>query len=96
MPKLSDKEMDAFLAERGHLARIATIATSGAPSVVPVWFIFENGKVLMTPRKHSIFLANIRRDPRVAITMDEEAGSYRKVLFEGRAEILYEVGRDRE
>ena len=96
MPKLSDQEMRAFLAERGHLARIATLSRSGAPSVVPVWFIFEHGKVLITPRKHSAFLANLRRDPRVAITIDEEAGSYRKVLFEGKADILYEVGQDRQ
>jgi len=96
MPKLSDPEIKDFLAERGHLARIATISASGAPSVVPVWFIFENGKVLITPRKHSVFLANLRGDPRVAVTIDEEAGSYRKVLLEGKAEILYEVGQDRQ
>ncbi len=96
MPKLSDQEMRAFLAERGHLARIATIAATGAPCVVPVWFIFEHGKILITPRKHSVFLTNIRRDPRVAVTIDEEAGSYRKVLFEGKADILYEVGQDRQ
>jgi PPOX class probable F420-dependent enzyme len=96
MPKLSEQEIKDFLTERGHLARIATISASGAPSVVPVWFIFENGKVLITPRKHSVFLANLRRDPRVAITIDEEAGSYRKVLFEGKADTLYEVGQDRQ
>jgi PPOX class probable F420-dependent enzyme len=96
MPKLSTQEMLDFLAERGHLARIATIMPTGAPSVVPVWFIYENGNVMITPRKHSAFLANLRHDPRVAITIDEEAGSYRKVLFEGNAEILFEVGRDRE
>ncbi len=96
MPKLTEQECRDFLTERGHLARIATISASGAPSVVPVWFIFENGKVLITPRKHSVFLANIRRDPRVAVTIDEEAGSYRKVLFEGKADILFEIGQDRQ
>lgn len=96
MPKLTERELLEFLAERGHLARIATIGSSGAPSVVPVWFIFEDGRVLITPRKHSVFLANIRRDPRVAITIDEETGRYRKALFEGVAEILYEVGEDRK
>jgi PPOX class probable F420-dependent enzyme len=83
-----------FLAERSHLARIATVRADGSPSVVPVWFIFEGGKVLITPRKHSAFLQNLRREPRVAITIDEEAGRYRKVLFEGTAEILFEPGDD--
>lgn len=96
MPKLSEREIDEFLAERGHLARIATVRADGAPSVVPVWFICEKGRILITPRKHSEFLQNIRRDPRVAITIDEEAGGYRKVLFEGTARILYQPGEDRK
>ena len=96
MPKLSEREVSDFLAERGHLARIATVTADGAPSVVPVWFIFEDGQVKITPRKHSAFLANIERNPRVAITIDEDTGLYRKVLFEGRAEILYKVGEDRK
>jgi PPOX class probable F420-dependent enzyme len=96
MPKLTDREVADFLAERSHLARIATIRSDGAPSVVPVWFIYEDGKILITPRKHSVFLADLRRDPRVAVTVDEEAGVYRKVLFEGKAQILFEVGEDRK
>jgi PPOX class probable F420-dependent enzyme len=96
MPKLSDHEIAEFLGERGHLARIATVRADGAPSVVPVWFIFEGGRVLITPRKHSEFLANLRREPRVAITIDEDQGRYRKVLLEGQAEVLYEVGEDRK
>jgi PPOX class probable F420-dependent enzyme len=96
MPKLSDNEIAEFLGERGHLARIATVRADGSPSVVPVWFIFEGGKVLITPRKHSAFLANVLREPRVAITIDEDQGRYRKVLFEGYAEVLYPVGEDRK
>jgi PPOX class probable F420-dependent enzyme len=96
MPKFSDHEIIEFLSERGHLARIATVRADGSPSVVPVWFIFEAAKVLITPRKHSEFLANLQRDPRVAITIDEEQGRYRKVLFEGTAEVLYKVGEDRK
>ncbi|MGH7857106.1 MAG: TIGR03618 family F420-dependent PPOX class oxidoreductase [Candidatus Binatia bacterium] len=94
MPKLTPAEMNEFLAERGHLARIATVRADGAPSVVPVWFIHEGGAILITPRKHSAFYANVRRDPRVAITVDEEANRYRKVLAEGVARILYQPGED--
>ena len=94
MPALTSREAHELLGERGHLARIATVGEDGAPSVVPVWFVFENGKMFITPRKHSAFYANVRRDPRVAVTVDEGAGRYRKVLVEGRAEILYEPGQD--
>jgi PPOX class probable F420-dependent enzyme len=96
MPKLSQIEINDFLAERNHLARIATVHADGTPTVVPVWFIYEHDNVLITPRKHSAFLANIRREPRVAMTIDEDTGLYRKVLVEGIARILHEVGEDRK
>ena len=94
MPKLTEQEIDEFLDERGHLARIATVRADGSPSVVPVWFLYEGGKIHITPRKHSEFGRNLRRDPRTAITIDEEAGPYRKVIVEGRVEFLYEDGND--
>ena len=87
---------DGFFGFAEPFGRIATVRADGSPSVVPVWFIFEGGKVLITPRKHSAFLQNLRREPRVAITIDEEAGRHRKVLFEGKAEILFEPGDDRK
>lgn len=94
MPKLTDTEIQEFLQERGHLVRIATIQADGSPSVVPVWFVYEGGKILITPRKYSAFYANIQRDPRVAVTVDEDTGRYRKVLVEGNVEILFTPGHD--
>ncbi len=94
MPKLTQTEVNEFLQERGQLVRIATLNASGAPSVVPVWFVCEGGKILITPRKYSAFYANIQRDPRIALTIDEEEGRYRKVLVEGTAQILFVPGQD--
>jgi len=96
MPRLSEEERDTFLQDRGHIARIATVSTDGSPSVVPVWFLYRNGSIVITPRKYSEFWANIQNDPRVAVTIDEEQGVYRKVLVEGKAEILYGLGHDDE
>ena len=96
MPKLSVEERDAFLQERGHLARIATLQEDGSPSVVPVWFVYEDGKIIITPRKYSAFWANIQKDARVAITIDEQEGVYRKVIVEGKADILFPLGHDDE
>jgi PPOX class probable F420-dependent enzyme len=94
MPKLTTTEIHEFLQERGHLARIATVKPDGSPSVVPVWFICEDGKILITPRKYSAFYANVQHEPRVAITVDEETGRYRKVLVEGTAQLLFTPGQD--
>jgi hypothetical protein len=39
---------------------------------------------------------HLRRDPRVALCIDEQALPYRKLVAQGRAEIVYECGRDAE
>ena len=38
----------------------------------------------------------MQREPRVAITIDEYQRRYRKVLFEGKAGMLYAVREDRQ
>ncbi len=96
MPALTPAERDQFLNAPGILVRIATIQPGGAPHVTPAWFIHEGGEILITPRKNSAWLAHLRADPRIALTIDEEAGPYRKVTVEGTARIAFDLGRDAE
>jgi nitroimidazol reductase NimA-like FMN-containing flavoprotein (pyridoxamine 5'-phosphate oxidase superfamily) len=94
MPKLTADEVEAFLAERGHLVRIGTVDADGYPRVVPTWFIHRDGEILFTPRGPAVFLANIRRDARIGVSIDEEALPYRKVAVQGEARIVHEPGED--
>jgi len=94
MPKLTDEEITAFLDEPGHLVRIGTVDADGAPRVVPTWFLHDAGRILFTPRGTSVFLDNLRRDPRVALSIDEEPLPYRKVTVQGEARLLHDVGDD--
>jgi nitroimidazol reductase NimA-like FMN-containing flavoprotein (pyridoxamine 5'-phosphate oxidase superfamily) len=96
MAALIDSERDDFLAEPGHLLRIGTIDEDGTPRVLPVWFLYRDGSILFTPRGRSILDANVMRDPRVGMSIDEAAAPYRKVTLSGRARVLYEAGRDAE
>jgi PPOX class probable F420-dependent enzyme len=94
MPAMSDEERDAFLAEPGVLMRIATVRDDGSPLVTPIWFIYEDGAAFFTPRAQSEWFRCLRRDPRVALCIDEQPLPYRKVLLEGRAELVHDVGAD--
>jgi hypothetical protein len=94
MPKLSETERAAFLAEPGTIMNIATIDHSGAPLVTPIWFVHEEGRIWFTPRQHSEWLRHIRHDPRVALSIDERVIPYRKVVVRGRARIDFDVGAD--
>jgi hypothetical protein len=94
MPKLSPSERDQFLAEAGMIMNIATIDTDGSPLVTPIWFVHEEGRIWFTPRQHSEWLKHIRNDNRVALSIDEAALPYRKVVVRGRANLDHEVGND--
>jgi PPOX class probable F420-dependent enzyme len=94
VPQLTQAEVDTFLDERGHLLRLATVDADGMPRVVPIWFIRQGEDILFTPRGPSVFLANIRRDPRVGLSIDEDPLPYRKVTVQGIARIVHDVGED--
>ncbi len=106
MPKLSPPEILEFLAETGHLLRLATVDEDGMPRIAPVWCTHRAnddqlggdglGSILFTPRERSVFLTNLRRDPRIALSIDEDALPYRKVSVQGSARIVQEVGNDDE
>ena len=96
MPTLTTDEVSAFLDEPGHLLRLATTDEDGYPRLVPIWFIRQGDEILFTPRGPSVFLANIRRDPRVALSIDEDPLPYRKVTVQGTARIVHDVGHDDE
>lgn len=94
MPALSNDDVTAFLSEPGHLARIGTTDTDGMPRVLPLWFIVHEGAICFTPRQPAVIWHNILRDPRVGISIDEEASPYRKVVVQGVAEVLHPPGDD--
>lgn len=94
MPKLIRDEVEAFLAEPGHLVRLATVDADGAPRVVPIWFVFEEDRIWMTPRERSAWWSDLQGDQRVALTVDEDAAPYRKVIHRGTCEIVHRPGED--
>jgi len=94
MPKLTDTERDDFLNTPGVLMRISVVRADGSPLVTPIWFAAEEGAIYFTPREKSEWFACLRRDPRVALCIDEQPLPYRKVIVEGAAELVYDVGND--
>jgi PPOX class probable F420-dependent enzyme len=94
VPRMTKTDLTGLLDEPGHLVRIGTVDADGMPRVVPTWFIHDGGEILFTPRGPSAFLANLRRDPRVGLSIDEEVLPYRKVTVQGTARIVHDLGED--
>lgn len=96
MPKLTADEVRTFLDEPDHLCRLATVDADGGPSVAPIWFLFRDDRLWVTPRLKSSWWHHIQADPRVAVTIDEDEAPYRKVFVKGVATVEFEPGHDDE
>lgn len=94
MPVLRPSEIDAFLAERGHLLRIATVDAEGVPRCVPVWFVAEEGALFVTPRERSAWWHDLQRRPVASMVVDETAAPYRKVMVRGEVHVVHGIGED--
>lgn len=94
MPRLSNAERDEFLSEPGVLMRISVVRADGSPLVTPIWFLYADQAIYFTPREKSEWFDCLRRDSRAALCIDEQPLPYRKVLVEGRAELVHDVGED--
>ena len=94
MPRLTPRERADFLAEPGVLMRVAVVRADGSPLVTPLWFIFEDDAIYFTPRARSEWYVCLKRDPRVALSIDEQPLPYRKVIIEGAAELVHDLGAD--
>ncbi|MBL6689384.1 MAG: pyridoxamine 5'-phosphate oxidase family protein [Pseudomonadales bacterium] len=94
MPRLTQEEQNEFLATPGILMRIACVRPDGSPLVTPIWFIHHDGAICFTPRAQSEWFACLKHDPRVSLCIDEQNLPYRKVIVEGSAELVHDLGND--
>jgi PPOX class probable F420-dependent enzyme len=82
-------EITEFLTEQ-RVATLATIAPSGQPHLVAMWYAVLDGVLWFETKAKSQKAANLRRNPRVTV-MVETGDTYdtlRGVALEGRAEIV--------
>jgi hypothetical protein len=84
---MSPIEVDRFLrAKPPHTAKLATTRADGRPHVAPVWFdVDDDGSLVFTTGAATVKGRGLRRDPRVALSVDDERPPFSFVLVEGRA-----------
>ena len=68
---LTEAERDAFLTDL-RIGRLATMREDGWPHVTPIWYVWEGGRFVLTLGKSRRHLANIARDPKVTLCVDED------------------------
>jgi PPOX class probable F420-dependent enzyme len=70
--------------EGPNFAHIATVLPDGAPHSVPVWILFEDGRIVFFTQTGSRKARNIERDPRVALSILDAENPYREAWVRGR------------
>lgn len=63
---------------------LATIMEDGSPQVSPVWVDVVGDQILLNTAKGRVKEQNMRRDPRVAISIADKDNQYDKVDIRGR------------
>jgi nitroimidazol reductase NimA-like FMN-containing flavoprotein (pyridoxamine 5'-phosphate oxidase superfamily) len=88
---MTDEEIKQYLSQP-ILARIATSGKANKPLVHPIWFIYENGELIMSTGRDSAKAKNIKANPSVAIAIDSTQGEMRHkgAIFRGKAELSIE------
>jgi PPOX class probable F420-dependent enzyme len=86
---MSEEEITRFLNEQ-RVATLATIASSGQPHLIAMWYAVIDGALWFETKAKSQKAVNLRRDDRVTV-MVETGDTYdtlRGVSLEGRATIV--------
>ncbi len=85
--EMTTQDMWDFLEKGAHVAHIGTTRADGRPHVTPVSFGAWDGKVYAVLVGGSVKVKNLRRDPRVYISVATDERPYQFVLVEGKAKI---------
>ncbi|MGR6319516.1 PPOX class F420-dependent oxidoreductase [Micromonospora soli] len=85
-----------FLTHGRRTGKLATVRADGSPHVAPVWFVLDGDDLVFTTGATSVKGRNLRRDPRAALTVDEERPPYAFVLVRGPVGISEDLAEMRD
>lgn len=77
---------EAFLREP-LVAVLATVDHQGRPHAMPIWYLYEDGVILMSAGRGSQKHRNIERNPSATLVVDRREPPYYAVMVRGTAEI---------
>jgi PPOX class probable F420-dependent enzyme len=75
-------------------ANLATLNADGSPQVTPVWIDFDGTNILVNTARGRVKDRNLRREPRVALSLLDPDNPYRYLGVQGRVVEMTEQGAD--
>jgi PPOX class probable F420-dependent enzyme len=92
MTKLTEAQANLFRGK--NFAHVATIMPDGSPQVSPVWVDYDGTHIIFNTEQHRVKPRNLKRDPRIAISVHDQANPYTYVQVRGRVVDITTEGAD--
>lgn len=89
---IPDKYKDLFT--KRAFAHLATLMKDGSPQVTPVWCDCNGSQIWINSAKGRLKDKNMRRDKRVALSVQDPDNAYRYLAVQGVVEEITENGAD--
>ncbi len=84
MPVTLTEAQEKLFTEGQNFIFLATLMKDGSPQVTPVWVDLEGDRILVNSEQKRVKTRNMRRDPRVALSVQEPGNPYRYLEVRGR------------
>lgn len=81
-----DEKIERFLRDP-LFGKLGTVGRDGSPHVTPIWYMYEDGRLIINTTTERVKFKNVRRDDRVCLLVDN---GYSYVAIFGRARIAKE------
>jgi len=90
--QMSGDELNQFLIAGTRTGKLATTRADGSPHVAPIWFILDADDLVFMTGENTVKGRAMLRDPRVAISIDDENPPFAFAVIEG----VVSISRDLE
>ena len=87
-------ESHVSLLKKPVFAHFVTLMKDGSPQSTPVWVEYDGTHVLVNSALGRIKDQNVRRDPRVALSLTDPENPYRYLEIRGRVVEITQKGAD--
>lgn len=94
MKDMTDAEYREFMQQGTRTGKLATVRADGRPHVAPIWFILDGEDLIFTTYETTVKAANLRRDRRVALCVDDEDPPFAFAIVEGTIEVTAPEPKD--
>jgi PPOX class probable F420-dependent enzyme len=90
--EILEKYSDLF--KKKAFANLGTLMRDGSPQVTPVWFDYDGKHVRVNSALGRVKDKNIRRDPRVSLSIQDPDNPYRYIEIRGKVVDITQNGAD--